>query len=213
MHHQELGTILDRFLEAFDLTLRRPEKDVRTLLHDHVDGLLFNVCSIAAVLALLAGKRKVEPKHLREVRSYIVSKCPPHGGQQGGGMASDYFGYPHPNYLASNENQGTNTSIVSFHSGQARASLGPPLQEGGAGAGASRMKRVMRHLPKEAHHVIRFMMKHHDVSVSKMAMEELMFILDAHLNCFGNDLKEQGGQLTAAKTQKVLALKRHAVFH
>lgn len=171
----------------------------------HIDGLVHNVTSTAALVAMLNDSKKIETKHLGAVRMYIESKCKHQQKQSGGGpIASDFFGYPHPAYSPNNQDAGVKSSVVDFTNGIARPSMGPALEMKGGG---NKTTPVASDVSK----VIKKVLKHKHVGISKASMTELLSIVHSHLHCFASDLLKEC-PLTEKKLDKVLSFKRHAVF-
>lgn len=215
---------VSHYLEAHDLRILRDEeaRDIRATLAKHMEAVVFNVVSLAAVMAVLKGnKEKISTRHLPSVRDYLSARgcagaaAPAAAAQSGGSamMPSEYFGYAHPAYQAGNAGDGVNTSDIQFAAGIARAAMGP--QEGGDSRSRSPQGKGSKHI-REATKVLREevekVARHHDTAVSKGAMSELVAIIHDHLDCLAADLKAAGAALTESKVAKVLALKRHAAF-
>lgn len=213
MHSDKLLSLTTTYLHTFHVLVKPKDHDkVHDTLAAHLDAVIYNITSIAILFTLLKGKTRVEPKHLADVMSYISTSCPMSNskggrGQHGGtSMASDYFGYPHPNYSAGNATQGVTMSEVDFDAGIARAGIESQL--GGSGP---RPVLLATH-DKDAKAFARSILKLHKIRVSKSTFEELMRIIDIHMNCLGRDL-EAASPLSLSKLEKILSLKRHSVFH
>lgn len=200
--------LVQKFLDTFQITVKANDRPViEQRLQEHIDAVIYNIASMAVVFTLVKDKNKIQPKYLEDVTNYVAATCPPHKGQSGGApMASDYFGYPHPNYSASNAGSGTVMSEVGFADGVARAGL--DSQMGGA---SPRLIGIAIH-DANAKLFVRSILRMHDMQISQSAFKQLLHIIDIHLNCMGNDLIAKL-PLTVARLTKVLTKKRHAVFH
>lgn len=201
-----------KFIDTFQINLKGSDKtEVFHKLEMHMDAVCYNVASIAIIFALLKGDKKIQPKHLQNVMGYISSMCSSSAkGQKGGmSMASDYFGYPHPNYASSNAGSGVVMSEIEFNSGIARAGI--DSQIGGTQSSSNNVRLVATN-DKDAKAFVKSVVKMHNIEISKTAFTELMRIIDIHLNCLATDLSTLS-PLTVSKVDKVLGLKRHAVFH
>jgi hypothetical protein len=171
----------------------------------HIDALVHNVVSTAALVAMMHNESKIDSEHLKPVKIYIESQCMSKTQQRGGtSMASDFFGYPHPNYSESHENSGVAVSKVDFAQGVARPALSP-AQGMFVGGGTY-------HESKEIKAAAKTLLKSKNVSIGKKAFTELLRIIDSHIHCFANDMKKKC-PLTVSKLDKILHTKRHAVFH
>lgn len=208
MHHTSTATFAN-YANAFSIPVRDEEKaHVYEMLAHHLDAVTYNVTGIAMAIALVNQSRTISASHVKQVRNYIQVSCHnkrKHGGQQGGtSMPSDYFGYRHPNFSEWNANDGaTNISEVRFDEGIARAEMG-----GGA------VLRAYMTRNKHVKTMIKTFLKHHEVKIQKDALEQLLAILDVHVNCLANDLKSQPTSTIGTKqVEKVMRLKRHAVFN
>lgn len=203
---------VSKFIDTFQIILKGADRQqVMHKLEMHLDAVSYNVASIAIIFALLKGEKRIQPKHLQNVMGYISSMCSPVKGQgQKGGMsmASDYFGYPHPNYTSSNAGSGVVMSEVEFNSGIARAGIDSQI----GGTSNSNSMRFVATNDKDAKAFVKSVIKMHNIEISKTAFKELMRIIDIHLNCLASDLSNVS-PLTIARVDKVLGLKRHAVFH
>jgi hypothetical protein len=197
------------------------EKNVKDLLEKHIEALLYNVASLACVLTIASGKTKTELSHIVEMQSLIMSKCSvvkkTHKkitGQHGGtSMPAEYFGYSTGAYAAGNAGNETVVSDIQFGQGLARGAIDSSFngQSGGSSAGGA---AVPWHISKTCRSVnkhIGSVFKNNDVKFSKVAMNELLKVVDIHLTCLGNDLKKHE-PLTMSKTIRVLDLKRNAIF-
>lgn len=187
------------------------QEGVEKMLNAHFEALLYNIVSVSTVIAKLHGNKTVKSKHMADVRKYIDVTCKGKAGdtgmaQEGGmSMASDYFGYAHPNYSPV-AGEGVSTEQVDFSAGVARAALG--AQDGGRPV-APRLAATSQW----ARHFVRDIMKHHAMRMDKVATNEVMGMADIHLQCLAGDMGSSVKTLSLAKLEKVLAKKRHAVFH
>lgn len=172
------------------------------LVHSHIDAVVHHIVSLSAMVAMLGGKKKIEHKHLQDVKMYVITKC---GGHLKGGMsmASDFYGYPHPAYASSNANAGVHVSEIHWGKQEARPSQGP-TQSGGAFAQTLKYKKELQNLVKTH-------LSHIAASISKGALKELVDIIDIHLVCFANDLIKES-PLTVKKVEKILSKRRHKAF-
>lgn len=175
--------------------------DVHQMLHEHFQALLYNMVSMAAIMALLHDAKRIQPVHMQSLRKYIESQCT--RGQRGGtSLPSDYFGYPHAAYTA----DGSAPSMqIDFSSGVARPSMGP-AQLGGQAVVPSLVSKSTW-----AKTFIKHVLKQRDTSISKRAAAELMAAADTHLQCLSDDI---GGRvLTHSLLARTLSLKRHRAFN
>lgn len=202
----ELVPVVETFLDKQKIEVKTDMPEVVAILIMHIDALIYNVTSVACVMAMLEGKKNIQPHHLSEVRKYIDEKCPlRHNGGSPTAFPQQYFS-PNAvgNYNAMNAHVGaTQVETVKFDQGYARENMGS-LSGGGV---ISILKG-----DKVATNFMKKVLEHHGTKISKTAMPELLHIMDRHLECLANDMKEQGG-ITKSKLVRIMRLKRHAVFH
>lgn len=170
------------------------------LVHSHIDSVVHHIVSLSAMVAMLDGKKKIEQKHLHDVKTYVLTKCGAHlkGGMS---MASDFYGYPHPSYSSSHVNAGVQVSEIQWGKQEARPAQGP-AQSGGASVPKYK---------KELQKLVKMHIKNIAASIAKGPLDELVNIVDMHLLCFANDLVKES-PLTVKKVEKVLAKRRHKAF-
>lgn len=220
---RDLIPVSEKFIKTYDINISKDAYDeVLPLIVHHMDALIYNVTSIACVMALINGKRKIESSDLAQVMLYISSKCLPKKenvskdapkntkGQSGGsvtGFPLEYFNVSLKNSpFVSSPNVGANVSTekINFEEGYSRDSMGPMTGGGKPLHFMDTNKNAIQFMKK--------ILKHHDTKISNEAIPMLMHIMDIHLLCFANDLKSQM-PLTVTKMNQILKLKRHAVFH
>lgn len=206
-------SLVTSFLQSHNIEPK--DADIPKKLEFHFDAVMYNITSVACMLTLIKGDKKIMPQHMENVKSYILAECAPKKatgkGKTVGGtsMASDFFGYAHPAYAAGNG--GADVQAINFEEGVARPALG--AQSGGCGVVACHggAEPIVAASPL-ARSFIRKVLKHHEMKISAAALETLYKVIDAHIRCLGTDLAPFR-HLTLARFTKVLALKRHAIFH
>lgn len=198
------------FMEAFGLTSKDSDTEqVKQMIGDHLEAVMYNVASVAVIFTLLKGNGKIQPKHIADVTTYISATCSKKHGQKGGtSMASDYFGYLNPSYQAANAGQGVVMSEVQFDQGVARAGIDSQL-----GGGSGPHLRLVASHSNDAKRFIKGVMRLHNMHISKSAFVSLLHVIDIHMNCLGHDLIATHNPISPAKITKVVSLKRHSVFH
>lgn len=211
-HPHVSSSIVHKYLDTFAIVVKENVEDkVIPALLNHIEVVIYNITGVAMAVALVNQSFKVESKHLSAVRKYIATSCDRSAkatkAQKGGtSMPSDYFGYRHPNFSEWNADSGTNNvSEVRFAEGIARSEMG-----GGSDANAMVPFLVHEKLAKKA---IKDFLKKHQVTMQPQALHELLAIIDAHMNCLAHDLKAKSAKLDEKNLEKVMKLKRHAVFH
>lgn len=205
MEHQLIPVAAD-FVQKHHFEISKSESTTKVIqsIALHIDALIYNVASLACVVSMLYDHTKITPKHLVSVRKYIQDKCTiKHKSQRGGmSMASDFYGYPHPAYSDNAMAGSTVVSTINFAEGLARPALGPVMM-GGAQSNPAVIQVI--------HKAIKKVLKHHERTISKNALEELIHIIHIHLDCFAKDLAAEA-PLTETRVKKVIEKKRHAIF-
>lgn len=174
---------------------------VQSLIEEHTNAVVHQVASMAAVIALLSNKRKIDVSHLSQVKAYVQSKCAvrARGHKGGDAMPSDFYGYPHPAYSASHANGGVQVSTISWANQEARPAQGP--QSGGGRPKSDRIGGLIKDALKDL-----------NVQISKGALDELKVIIHGHLACLMNDI-HAAAPITVKKLEKILKKSHHAAFH
>lgn len=206
MHNIPIS-VARRFLSSFDIDVQESDKEkVAHAISNHFEAIIYNLTGMAMAIALLNDVSKVEIQHLEEVRKYVTTQCPSSRSKQKGGasMPSDYFGFRHPNFSELNSNGGNiDVSRVQFENGIIR----PAIQQGGS---------VKLHFSstedKKIAAYVRKVLAHHNASINKTALSELLHIIDVHIACLADDLKKTA-PISLKQFDKVMKLKRHAIFH
>lgn len=203
----ELVPLAEQFLEVYNIGIKdvqdKPEIVATILMH--MDALFYNVTSVATVMAMLSGKRRVEPKHLEEVRKYIHTNCGGTSAKIGGnvtGFPAPYFGEKGPTTYSTDPNIGaTNMETVKFAEGYTREDVGM--------VGGSHTHAVFFNNKVATKHVKKIL-EHHKCEISKTALPALLRMMDQHLACLAKDI---GTIATFGKIKKILRYKRHSMFH
>lgn len=215
---QDLIQLAEKFVATFHVQIApKSEKEVIQMIAHHIDALLYNVTSVACVMALIHGKQKIEPKHLEQVMTYITSQCMPQlasAKMRGGsptGFPSQYFGVPMAAYTP-NDRAGAHvsTETVDFASSTARSGMGP--MTGGGRRDRGEIPKVLESNAK----AMAFMHKvldHHNTKIGRKATSILLHIMDIHMYCFAQDIASGQAPVTVSKLSSILKLKRHSVFH
>lgn len=189
-----------RYAERF-LTNVRHDASVNAKLAAHLERLVFNLTSLVATVALLKGSKKIATKHVELAGQYVLTSC---GKVVAGGNAlgsSEWYGQSSGSYGAASAADGAAASTVDFLADSARPALG--MQAGGGDSTIIPLAAIMS------------MVKSHQIAISESARAPLRRLIESRLTCLSADLMRQVGKsgITDGKLDKVLALKRHAVFH
>lgn len=199
--------IASKMIQMYNLVVAQPdEKKVIELLDSHIEALLYNIASIASVTALLDEKTKIELKHISFIKDYIIKQCKKKtSGQQGGSLPSEYFGYNSGAYSEANYG-GVNYTNVVWDGADAAIRQAIPI----TGGSMNKMKNLIEN-NKEVSKYIKKVMSFNDVKISTSAMNELLKVVNIHLNCVGDDMMKYN-KIKPSLLEKIFKTRKHAVF-
>lgn len=210
MSAHPLTSFTNEFLTHYKLKIT---DDNMTKLVTHMDALIFNITAIACVIGMLNDDKTINVKHLEQLEGYVKNKCGNMKQSGGTSMASDFFGYPHPQYSVGNENtNNTNIETIDFVNGVARAAMGPALESSYSSSGGSHKK-----YNKDLDNHIRRVLKHHNMKITKDAKQELIEIIHQHIRCFAKYLRGKTvitkiKEVSVSKLGDALKKKQFAIF-
>ena len=185
---------------------------IKNTIKNHYEIMIYNITSIAVVVALANNVKKLQPSHMETVKAYIQTKCMHKGKhfQMHGGtnLPSEYCGYPINQYSASNGSE-QSTSTVDFSTGILRPAIDISTKSFVGGSSNDLIHFVCTN--KDVKGYIRDLLKQHKLSISSAAMNILIHFIEIHIHCALKDLKSRG-PLTVAKVNNVMKMKTHAIF-
>jgi hypothetical protein len=187
----------------------------------HVYTLMYNICAMVATTARLQDPLKpvIKPRHLKSSLEYIQNKCYPKQNKQVGGsyhIDAEYFGANSGAYTGEEYQR---TLDIDFKNQIAR-----PEISGGKGKKESAKGNILSYMEISyiiisnskkqeifsTNDIIK-VLKEFNVTIGNSTLAILKKLLKMHLNCLMMDLHEQS-PVTKAKLDKIMSLKRHAVF-
>ena len=233
--------IVDKSIEIMNIEFNK-NADVSMIkkhIQHYYEMLMYNVVSIAVVIALTHNVKKLKLTHMEYVKEYIKSKCTVksklHGGSMCGSAASDglsqgqvtqsggtslpseYCGYsidPSP-YSAGNGDE-QSVSTVDWQSGIARQAINTSVDYPGNMAGGARTHAAeLVHficINRDVKSYVKELLNKHSTLIDKKAMHVLLHLIEVHIHCLLKDLKNKG-PLTIVKIEKVFKSKAHAIFN
>lgn len=221
--YEQLPYLLEKNNISID---KENEKFIKRYIASHIYTLIFNICGLNATLVKLHSKKNsenmvVKPKHLKSSLDYVKSQCYPEliTKQSGGSYVidSEYFGKNTNNYTT---NAGTDLLDIKFGSdGIIRPEI---AMSGGKSINSHELldideiiKIIIENTERKNlfpdNEIIDILSKF-DVSIKNNSLKILKKILKMHVNCLFLDLRNHS-PLTIKKIDKILSLKRHAVFN
>lgn len=160
-----------------------PDEIVDALAH-HIDALIYNITSLAALVAMIQGDEKIQPKHLVSAQSYIAHKC-----------------------IGDEARKKVTGGIGNRKSAKEVSELPVPVLEG-----FELDVTAIECLDTDLRSFVHGVLNHHDVSISKGAMKSILDILHSHLGCLLKDIRENE-PLTLKRLEAIMTTRRHAVFN
>jgi len=195
----------------YNLTLDKPtyKDEVLNILDNHIQAMLYNIASIASVTALIDEKNKIEMKHVDFIKHYITKQCTKNvknneNTQKGGSFPAEYFGYDSGAYTEANYG-GVNYTDSVWNGADAVIRQAIPMT-----GGSSQIKDIISN-NKEVAKYMKTVIAYNDVKVSKSALNEILKLVNIHLNCIGDDLQKYE-KIKPSLVDKIFKNKKHAVF-
>lgn len=182
-------------------------------LAERVYHLFYNLCTMIALTVKTQDptQPKVKPRHLKHLLDYVQHKCyPPKKTLQQGGsyhIDSEYFGKDSGRYYGKAHEDVLN---IDFTNGILR-----PEIKGGSMAYMEISYVIVENTKKSKlfpDEAIRSQLKSYGVTIEKAPMEILKKIIKLHLSCLMMDLHEHTPINSMKTLEKILHLKRHAIF-
>ncbi|NBX51766.1 hypothetical protein EBT25_17965, partial [bacterium] len=133
------------------------------VLAKHFDALVYNITSLAALVAIIQEKKKIQPRHLISAQAYIAHKCVGETASKKitGGVAKN---------ISVEEMDKMEIPVIEVF--QMAIETRPPIKEDIRG-------------------FVRSVLDHHELTIGKDAMKKLLSIMYAHLACLAKDVKAE----------------------
>lgn len=194
-----MESVARTFIEERKIKINQAEKNnIIKLLAEHLEIFVFNVCSLTNIIILFFDDNKLQENHFPVIQSYMNKSCGMSGMSGGTSMASDFYGYNHPQYQAGSINDTQDMLKVDFPANIAR----PPHTLTGGGR-----CNVMQ----KSGYIKSFVKDRLKTAISAKMMPHFLEVLDARLACLEKDLHTNSA-LSLKQLQKVFAMKKHFIF-
>jgi hypothetical protein len=188
-------------------------------LTEAMQNLVHNIVSVVAVIALVHGISKIEPKHLLGSTEYLYRKCPllkpKEGMQRGGSFPLSYFGGEEPMYLSGNGGDAS-ADTIDYQLGLARspihASMTTPMSNGMMGGASASPGAKIKSFDKWIYEAMKPTLEHHHVRISKMAAHEITQLSKHLLSCILKDIAKKS-PISIGRVRKTLSKKTYDIFH
>lgn len=181
-------------------------QDVCAVICKHMETLVHNVASLAAIVVTMYESKKLDMIHVPAIQKFVLKQCQKkvgatmHGGRTV--MASDFFGYPHPNYSPSNG--GEDILPIDLANGTtARPAMGPM-------SGGNHKPFSVAH-SKVVKAVVKSVLDRHSIKYTTEVMNALFDIMDSQLACLASDL-QKCEPLSIKKLESLMKKKRYFAF-
>jgi hypothetical protein len=169
---------------------------VYILLAKHIEILVFNIVSIAAIISLLNNSSHINKDCVKLVKSYINNKC---DRQIKGGtsLPSDYFGVSNPAY--SENNLTPDILNIDFSSGILRPQIG---------GGGYKKYKLTKNDEKEFITVINSIVKYYNLKISSDVIKIIIEIITENMGCLFINLKLASKPLNIDLIKKMIKLNK-----
>ena len=221
--------LVDKSFDIMNIEISKKDKDsgenIKNAVKNYYEVLIYNIVSVAVVIALANNTTKLTPTHIEHVKDYIKTKCS-YGKLRGGknsktqeqtggtSLPGEYFGYSiDPSRYSAGNGAEESTSTINFEGGIARAAIDTSVAYNGkiSGGSSGNLEHfVATNNTTKAY--VRDILKRHNLSINKTAFNTLLHMIEIHIYCVLKDLKTKG-PLTLAKVEAVFKNKIHAIFH
>lgn len=192
-----------KLIKSHNISTKDDINTIASLLVKHIDIICFNIASIANLMSIVSN-HTINDNVINDLKKYIVKKCHIRKKvQNGGSMASDFYGYANTRYSVDNSG-GTDTSSIQWEHGIARNAI--DYQSGGG------IKTENIKLNKYITKLIKEIFDRNNVKVSKSYINEIIHIINKHIDSLFSDFK-QAQPLTIIKVDKILKMKKYSIFH
>lgn len=174
---------IKKTLELNNIKIKEKSSEkVISLLCDYINTLIFNIASIASIIALLNNSKKITKETIKIISEYINSKCSIHttySSKGGTVLPPSYFGADESGTY-STSNPSSDVLVVDWAAGEARPALG----SGQSGGGSKKSKvNVIKNYIKQA-------LAHYEISASPEMINELFKIFNRHFEILIKELKK-----------------------
>lgn len=161
------------------------DKKANKCLCDYVENIIFNITSIAAIIAFINNSKSVNKRNIELVSSYIKTACGKIiGGNGATVLPSEFYGIDSSRYLPTNNN--IDILNIDFTSGLLRPQIG----------GA----KIKNPIPDAIEEVL----SNYKLTISIDNCKKLTKIIENYLHCLINKIKNNKKQITTASIKKLV---------
>ncbi len=159
------------------------DKKTNKCLSDYAENIIFNITSIAAIIAFINNSKTINKHNIELVSSYINTVC---GKIKGGSIVlpSEFYGVDSTRYLPTNNN--SDILNINFVDGLLRPQIG-----------GAKIKNPIPDAIKE-------ILSNYKLTISIDICNKLTKIIENYLYCLINKLKNSKKQITSASIKKIV---------
>ena len=187
---------IQKTLELNKIKIKDKSSDkVISLLCEYINTLVFNIVSIASIIALLNKSKKITKETIKIVSEYINNKCLIHttySSKGGTVLPPAYFGTDESKSYSSS-NPTNDVLIVDWAAGEARPALGG--QSGGS-IKKSKVNIIKNYIQK--------VLDHYEIKASTEMMNELFKIFNYHFEILIKELKKCPDELNLKYVKNII---------
>jgi hypothetical protein len=191
---KNINIYVDHLCKKFNI----PIKDVSAhkCLCEYVENIIFNIVSIASIIALINNCKMINPKIIALLNKYIVEACSENASKstkktKGGGgsivLPSEFYGIDSGRYATTNITPDVLT--IDFNSTIMR----PQIGGGKVAVNNPVMDAITEILSK------------HDLKASPAITKKLCMIIESYLGCLLKKLQESKSSVSATTIKKTIA--------
>lgn len=150
----------------------------------HFDALVYNITSLAALVAIIQEKKKIQSRDLISAQAYIAHKCVGETASKKitGGVAKN---------ISIEEMDKIEIPMIEIFQMDINTRI--PIKEDIRG-------------------FIKNVLEHHELTIGRDAMKKLLSIMYAHLACLAKDVKAEE-PITLKKLEHIMSLRKNSVFN
>ena len=183
MNNSKLAIYVKKLVSEYQLNIG--SQAVIKCLCECIENIVFNVVSIASIIAFINNSKTITKENLKILNSYInKSACKVVKGGNSITMPAEFYGINSGRYLPTN-NQ-TDLLAIDFNSGIARAQIG-----GGRTTSPFTV-------------VIKDFLKYYKLKAGKEIINEMVLMIETYIKCLMMRLKKCKGKITTKNVKEII---------
>jgi histone H3/H4 len=179
-----MNIYITELARKFNINLK--DKTAEKCLCDCVENIVFNLISIASLIAFINNSKMVTDKTIQILNKYVIEKC---GKVKGGGgsivLPSEFYGVDSNRYSASNA--GSDVLTIDFNNGILRPQIG---------GGTSKNNYI--------NDSIREILDRNKLKASASIIKKLRIFIEHYLHCLLKKLSDSKTKVSATTIKRTL---------